>query len=119
MLMINSSELYIFFSDNPLTDNWTPHPMNPIFVDSINARMGGILFDDGLVYRVSQQQGFDMYGKSSAINHIIHMSKTDYAENMVFKIEPNFFNGLKGTHHLHSNGKITVFDYVEKVRTNF
>ncbi len=81
--------------------------------------MGGILFDDGLVYRVSQQHGFDMYGKSSAINHIIHMSKTDYAENMVFKIEPNFFNGLKGTHHLHSNGKITVFDYVEKVRTNF
>ena len=114
-----TSELCVFFSDNPLTDNWTPHPMNPIFVDSMNARMGGILFDDGLVYRVSQQYGFDMYGKSSAINHIIHMSKTDYAENMVFKIEPNFFNGLKGTHHLHSNGKITVFDYVEKVRTNF
>ena len=104
-------ELYIFFSDNPLTDNWTPHPMNPIFVDSMKARMGGILFDDGLIYRVSQQQGFDMYGKSCTINHISHMSKTGYAENMVFKIEPNFFNGLKGTHHLHSNGKITVFDY--------
>jgi hypothetical protein len=114
----HSSELYIFFSDNPLTDNWIPHPKNPIFVDSMKARMGGILFDDRLVYRVSQQQGFDMYGKSSAINHISHISKTDYVEYMVIKIEPNFFNGLKGTHHLHSNGKITVFDYVEKVRTN-
>jgi hypothetical protein len=111
------SELYIFFSDNPLTDNWTPHPKNPIFVDSMKARMGGILFDDGLVYRVSQQQGFDMYGKSCSINHINRMSKTDYAEDTVFKIEPNFFTGLKGTHHLHSNGKITVFDFVEETRT--
>jgi len=112
------ANLYIFFSDNPLADNWTPHPMNPIFVDSTRARMGGILFNDGLVYRVSQQQGFDTYGKSSTINHISHISRTEYAENMVYKIEPNFFKGLKGTHHLHSNGKITVFDYVEWVRTN-
>ena len=108
------SELYIFFSDNPLTDKWTPHPMNPIFVDSRKARMGGILYDDGSVYRVSQQQGFDMYGKSCAINYISHLSKTGYVENMVFKINPNFFNRLKGTHHIHSNGKITVFDYIEK-----
>ena len=93
--------------------------MNPIFVDSVKARMGGILFDNGIVYRVSQQQGFDMYGKSCAINRISHLSKSHYEENMVFKIEPNFFNRLKGTHHLHSNGKVTVFDYVEKVRTNF
>jgi hypothetical protein len=112
------SELYIFFSDNPLTDKWTPHPMNPMFVDSMKARMGGILYDEGSVYRVSQQQGFDMYGKSCALNHISHLSKTGYDENMVFKIEPNFFKRLKGTHHIHSNGKITVFDYVEKVRTN-
>ena len=112
-------ELYLFFSDNPLSDNWTPHPMNPIFVDSRKGRMGGILFDNGSVYRVSQQQGFDMYGKSFGINHISHISKTSYAENMVFKVEPNFFSGLKGTHHLHSNGKVTVFDYVEKVRTDF
>jgi hypothetical protein len=113
------SELYIFFSDNPLADNWTPHPMNPIFVDSMRARMGGILFNDEMAYRVSQQQGFDSYGKSFTINHISHISRTEYAENAVFKIEPNFFKGLKGTHHIHSNGKITVFDYVEEVRTNF
>ena len=113
------SELHIFFSDNPLTDNWIPHPMNPIFVDSVKARMGGILFDNGIIYRVSQQQGFDVYGKSCTLNRITRLSKSNYEENIVFKIEPNFFNRLKGTHHLHSNGKVTVFDYVEKVRTNF
>ncbi|HZO11480.1 MAG TPA: hypothetical protein VFB48_05130, partial [Nitrososphaeraceae archaeon] len=113
------SELHIFFSDNPLTDDWIPHKMNPIFVDSVKARMGGILFDEGVVYRVSQQQGFDTYGKSCAINHIRHLTKHHYEENMVFMIEPNFFRRLKGTHHLHSNGKVTVFDFVEKVRTNF
>ena len=112
------SELYIYFSKDPLNDNWTPHPMNPVFVDSTKARMGGILFDEGSVYRVSQRQGFNMYGKSSAINRIINLSKTDYIESMVFKIEPNFYKGVLGTHHLHSNGKVTVFDYVEKARTN-
>ena len=40
----------IYYSDNPLTDNWIPHKKNPIFVDSKKARMGGILFDKNMIY---------------------------------------------------------------------
>jgi hypothetical protein len=107
------SELWIFFADSPLADNWTPHPKNPIFVDSLKARNGGIIFDDGAIYRVSQRQGFDRYGKASSINRIRNLSKTDYREETLFTTEPNFFEKLVGTHHIHTNRKITVFDFAQ------
>jgi hypothetical protein len=105
------SELFIYYADNPLSDNWQPHPKNPIFVDSTKARNGGILFDGAAVFRVAQKQGFDGYGKGASINQIESLSTTDYSESRLISIEPNFFRGLRGTHHLHSNGEFTVFDF--------
>jgi hypothetical protein len=110
----HSSELFIYFSDSPLTQNWMPHPKNPIFCDSLRARMGGILFDEKLIYRVSQKQGFNMYGECLNINKIIQLSKTEYLEELQLTIKPNFFSGLRGTHHMHGNNHVTVFDFVEK-----
>jgi hypothetical protein len=107
----NASDLFIYSADNPLSDNWTPHTNNPIFVDSLKARMGGILMDGKNIFRVSQQQGFDNYGKALLINRIDHLTNQCYGETTIARIEPNFFPHLKGTHHIHSNGRITVFDY--------
>jgi hypothetical protein len=112
------SELSIFYSDDPLSDRWIPHPKNPVICNSLNARMGGILFDESGIYRVSQKQGIAQYGKASNINKIIDLSKTDYIEELIYTIEPNFFNNLKGTHHLHSNGEVMVFDFVKKSKLN-
>lgn len=114
----HSSGLYIYFSDNPLTDAWIPHEKNPILVDSARARNGGILFEGGTVFRVSQQQAFDIYGRSFSINEIVQLTKSEYVEKCVFRVEPHFFKRLSGTHHLHSNGKVTVFDYVEMSRVD-
>jgi len=112
------SELHIFSSDNPLSDKWTPHPSNPVIVDSLTARMGGFLAKGTSIYRVGQRQGFSMYGKSFSINQITTLSENDYVERSVVQISANFFSGLIGTHHLHSNGRISAFDYVENVRTS-
>jgi hypothetical protein len=109
----HGSDLYIYSADNPLSDQWTPHANNPIFVDSLKARMGGLLMDREYIYRVSQQQGFDSYGKAILINRIDCLTDQGYVEHTIARIEPNFFPKLGGTHHLHSNGKITVFDYVK------
>ena len=110
----HGSELFIFFSDNPLSDQWTSHPKNPVICNSLTARMGGILFENDSIYRVSQRQGFDKYGQASNINKIIHLSPTDYMEELQLTIEPNFFKNIEGTHHLHSNDQLTVFDFVKK-----
>lgn len=112
----NCYELSLFYADSPLSDTWTPHPKNPILVDAAKARMGGILFDDKFAYRVSQQQAFDQYGKFSVINKITELSKTDYKEETMIRIEPNFFKNLSGTHHMHSNGEVTVYDYNERIK---
>jgi len=105
----HSSELFIFCADTPLSE-WQSHAKNPIFVDSAKARNGGLLFDGDAVFRVSQKQGFDAYGKGSDLNQIQVLSKTEYSETTVGSIDPNFSKGLEGTHHMHSNGKFTVFD---------
>lgn len=110
------AELFIFYADSPLADQWMPHPNNPVMVDATKARNGGILYDQGKIYRVSQQQGFDSYGKSAWINEIVSLTPETYEEAPRAKIEPNFFKRLNGCHHMHSDGKFTVFDYVKKKR---
>lgn len=107
------SELHIFSSDNPLSDNWEPHAKNPVMVDSLMARMGGLYANGKVIYRVGQKQGFSTYGKSFSINKIIKLTSNEYIEKTITEITANFFPGLSGTHHMHSNGKITVFDYLE------
>lgn len=105
------SELYVFSSDSPLSTNWKPHKQNPIFVDASRARNGGLLLADGDYYRVSQVQGFATYGKRSAINKIVELTDEHYREERVAELSANFQPGLIGTHHMHSNGQVTVFDY--------
>lgn len=110
------SELFIYSAENPLSSNWKPHNKNPIFVDSNKARNAGILFQNGLPFRVAQKQGFNMYGKSFSINKINILNNDEYSESKLSEIKPYFFPNTKGTHHMHSNNKITVFDFVENIR---
>jgi hypothetical protein len=112
------SELFIFYSENPLGDDWIPHQRNPVIFDSSKARNGGLLRHKGSIYRVGQNQGFDQYGKSFSVNKIDILTKHDYSERVSFVVEPNFFSGLKGTHHFHSNNRVSAFDYVALDRIN-
>jgi len=105
------SELSIFYSETPLTDDWKPHLKNPIFIDPSKARNAGILFHKGEVYRVNQRQGVHQYGKGFSINRISVLNCESYEEITVCSVEPSFFENLKGTHHLHCDGNISVFDY--------
>jgi hypothetical protein len=112
------TELSIFHSDSPLGESWTPHPLNPVFVDAGRARNAGLLRDGASSFRVSQGQGFELYGKRTLINEIIELTESNYVENTIAVIEPEFAADAVGTHHLHSNGEYTVFDFVTGSRTN-
>ena len=107
------SELYIFYAESPLSNAWIPHRKNPIFIDSFKARNGGILFHQGSIYRVAQKQEFGRYGKSTSINRIDVLTKEEYSETQLCVVEPNFFSRITGTHHLHCDDSVCVFDYVE------
>ena len=110
------SELFLFYSHDPFSDSWKPHPANPLCVDPDKARNGGILFDGkGEVYRVGQKHGFDMYGHAAQIYKITILNKRQYKEELYANIEPKFFHGIKGTHHFNAGAGVTVYDYVTLV----
>ena len=104
------SELCVFSADSPFADAWKPHAQNPVLFDATCARNGGLLVDGDQLFRVSQRQGFDRYGKGSQINQIVTLSDDVYEEHCIARIDPLFQEGLLGTHHLHSRDGITVFD---------
>ena len=107
------SDLSIFSSSNPVSNQWRPHIMNPVIVDSSRARNGGILFDDKNIYRVSQKQKFDMYGGEFMINKIKTLNSEKYSESIEYSMPPDLLIDFKAAHHCHSNGKITVFDFLK------
>jgi hypothetical protein len=109
----HSSELMIFYSDNPLGNDWRPHARNPIYIDPEKARNGGFLMDAGEMYRVAQSQGFNQYGAAAKIFRIVELSPTTYREELEAQVRPDFYPDLRGTHHMNGNEHITVFDHVQ------
>lgn len=105
------AELLIFHADDPFASDWTAHPDNPIYIDPTLARNGGLLADQGQLHRVGQRQGFRQYGAGATIFRIDEITPSRYRETPVARLEPDFRPGLLGTHHMHSNGRVTVFDY--------
>lgn len=104
-------ELAIFSADSPFSSEWVSHPLNPIYVNASCARNGGFFKSEGKLYRISQNQGTDAYGKSVVINEIIELTENSFREDQIFEILPNFKKNILGTHHFHTNGSIMVFDY--------
>ena len=107
-----SSTLMAFYSENPLSDDWTAHELNPLSFDSNISRNGGIL-DANSRYpiRSRQRQGFNLYGESLTLAKIKDLAPVSFSEEEIGQISPDFFNKIEGCHHIHSNGKYTVYDY--------
>jgi hypothetical protein len=111
------SELSIFYSDSPFGERWTPHALNPIIVDAGCARNAGLVKDGNTYFRISQSQGFDTYGKRILINEMVELTISSYLEKPISTITSSFADDAVCTHHLHSNGLITVFDFATINRT--
>jgi len=103
--------LFLFSTDNPLLGKWVPHPENP--VHPRNSRNGGILYNNGEVYRVGQVKLFFEYGSSTTINKITNINRVHYSEECVAQYFPKNNSKIVGSHHLHSNQKFTIFDFLQ------
>lgn len=106
------NELNIFYSENgPLTDTWTAHDLNPIVVNPNIARNGGLIINNDKIFRISQKNGFNVYGESFSVNEIKVLNKSNFKEVKTFDFNPNFKKNLKGTHHLNNSGNFFVNDF--------
>jgi hypothetical protein len=106
----NSPELFIFYSDNILSDRWISHPLNPVVTDVRKARPAGRIFkSDGIIYRPGQDCS-ERYGQAFSFNKISKLSTTEYMEEQVLRVLPDWARDLKGAHTFNTDKNITIID---------
>ena len=114
----HDSELHIFHSENLDSNNWISHPKNPVIFDSNQSRNAGkINSTDNELYRPFQGQGFDVYGAYFGVSKILELNTQNYKEEILFKVSPNFYHKIIGTHHYSFDNNLIAIDYC-KIRRN-
>jgi hypothetical protein len=108
-------ELYLYYSDNLLSDTWNSHPLNPIVSDIRIARPGGkIIQENDRLYRPSQCC-IGGYGYGINFNEIVTLTENDYQERDIGFIEPLWDRKLKGVHTFCHEDRLTLIDgYYQK-----
>ncbi len=103
-------ELFLHYSDSPLSENWIPHKRNPIVSDAKSARPAGRLFvRDGHLYRPSQNSSRH-YGYGFNICEIIKLTETEYEEKIVSVVEPKWDKNIVSTHTISYEDGLTIID---------
>lgn len=103
-------ELFLFYSDDPLSENWNPHPLNPIVSDVRKARPAGRIFEhEGNIYRPSQNCG-GRYGRGLNLNKILKLSQTEYEEVKGDAYGPYWDKDLLGVHTISYDSGLTFID---------
>lgn len=103
-------ELFLFYADTLFTQQWTPHPLNPIVSDVRTARPAGKVFrHKNNLYRPAQNCS-GLYGYGLKINQITELSETNYQEVNVVSAEPIWDAAIDGIHSYSHDHGLTVID---------
>ena len=109
-----SEELFLFYTDSLFSDDWTPHPLNPIISDVRNARPAGKFFQkNGNIYRPSQNCSI-RYGYGLKINQVLILNECEYKEKEIYSFEPNWDQNIIGLHSFNREDDLTVIDAISK-----
>jgi hypothetical protein len=108
--------LHLYYADSPLSDQWTPHPLNPIVKDVYSARPAGRIFHhEGRLIRPSQDCSVD-YGYAMNFNRIVTLNETNYTEAHEHGFKPPEQENILATHTFNSIGGLTVIDAIQRRR---
>jgi hypothetical protein len=106
------NELHVFAIDGPELRSLTPHPGNPVVIDSRTARNGGRPFvRDGRLFRPSQNNSHGVYGYGLNLMEVTTLSLAGYAEQPRVVFTPGFKPGIAAVHHVDAVGDRFVVDY--------
>ena len=115
----NLEELYVFSADNLHSNNWIPHPKNPVVSDVKQSRPAGNFFTyNGNLYRPSQNNTVT-YGYGMKINKVLCLDEFNYNEEVVNSIYPNWDANIIATHTFNHEEKLTIIDGLFKRKRNF
>ena len=105
-----NTDLYVFKSDNPISDNWIPaFDYNPVISKNGGRNAGVLNISNNSLYRLGQKFGFGEYGHSVTINKVKLFNK-NYSEVEIKNIKNNFNKNFIGIHHLNNNDDYVTFD---------
>jgi hypothetical protein len=102
--------LYLFYADSPLSDQWQPHPCNPVVTDAATARpAGNLLHLNGRLYRPSQNCAAS-YGRGLNLNELVTLNKQEYFEQTSSQFIATGQSELDGVHTLNCLNDRVVSD---------
>ena len=114
--MSSFDELCVFYSDELLSNEWTPHRMNPVISDCSRARPAGNFFEQqGKIYRPSQNCS-TRYGYGYNISEVTTLNENDYSEELVSSVKPNWDKKIIGTHTFNRVGNLHIIDAIYRRR---
>lgn len=103
-------ELFLFYSKDLFSNNWMPHPLNPIVSDVKRARSAGKIFrKNGRIYRPSQNCSI-RYGYGFNLCEIITLNENEYNENIVASVKPNWNKDIIAAHTFSREHSLTIID---------
>lgn len=110
-----NDELHLYRAARP-AGPWSPHPRNPVKVDCRSARPAGRLFwHGGELYRPAQD-GSRRYGWAVTFQRVRRLTRDEYSETEVGRLEPRWRPGLLATHTYNRVPGLTVVDAMERCR---
>jgi hypothetical protein len=112
-------ELFLFYSNELISNHWISHPLNPVVSDVKNARSAGRIFkNNGKIYRPSQDCS-KYYGWGINLNEISILSDMNYLESTILKIRPEWDKNIVAVHTFSQLGPLTVIDADRRSRRIF
>jgi hypothetical protein len=106
-----NESLFAFYADSPLTDRWTPHPLNPLVRDFSGARPAGRILRDraGRLLRPSQDC-VPRYGYGLTLNVVERLTPEDFKERRLWHATGVSVGGWRAMHHLDRHDDLLVMD---------
>lgn len=110
-------ELFVFFSDDFLKGEWTPHPLNPIVSDSRSARPAGAIIRRGDRLIRPSQESAGIYGSGLNFFEITELTETGYSEQLLRCEHGRSADKAIGMHSYAECGDVAVIDqFVRRAR---
>jgi hypothetical protein len=110
--------LSAFYADSPFSTHWTPHLNNPIRASASCARNAGFIKTPNGLYRGSQSQAFNFYGKSAALHKVLILSESEYSEAEAEVPNEVAEENLDAFHHIDVKNQVLAFDCIVKRSPN-
>ncbi len=105
--------LHLFYANDLLSEEWTPHPKNPVVRNIKNARPAGRIFlREGDLIRPAQDCSV-RYGYATNFNRITTLTETDYQEVLEKTFKPQRLSTYYATHTWNQSGDLRVIDALQ------